>query len=83
MINAVRQLFTRVNYKRIEKFQATNANQSHVKMAASASGTIRGWMATDANAHLTLLEETAKVNYQLTFSFAKETSQSGRNKRKT
>ena len=35
--------------------------QSRVKMAASASGTIKGWMATDANAHLISLEETVRV----------------------
>lgn len=46
---------------RIKTLQATNATQSHVKTAPSASGTTREWMATDANAPPILLEETAKV----------------------
>ncbi len=36
-------------------------------MAPNASGTIRGWMATDANAPPILLEGTAKVSFQLSF----------------
>lgn len=41
--------------------QGTSATQNHVKMAPSASGIIRGWMATDANALLILQDGTVKV----------------------
>ena len=42
-------------------FKETNVTQSHVKMAPSASGIIKEWMVTDANAHLISLGETVRV----------------------